>query len=230
MSTSGITSSLLSEIASSQSAANQFVTDLNQVAQDLQNGNLSGAQDDYVTLSEDALDGATSSTATTSASGITTSLLSTIASSASSSDAFANGINQLGTDLQNGNLTAAQEDMLSLDSTALNAASAAGGSSSGTSNATSSAGASSQADMTELIQTIVEAMGAGDTSLASTAMLELASVSPSSAGASYLQAASESLAGSSSNSSSSSNSISQLLQDSETSSLNGSQSTLDLLA
>lgn len=229
MSTSGITSSLLSEIASSPSTTNQFVTDLNRLAQDLQSGNLSAAQDDYVTLSEDALNGATSSTATTSASGITANLLSTLASSASSSDAFVSEINQLGTELQNGDLTSAQEEMLSLDSTALNAASAAGASSSGTSNTTSSAATSSQADMTELIQAIVQAMGAGDMSAAGIAMLELASVSTSSAGASYLQAASESLSGSSSNSSSS-NSTSQLLQDLETSSLNGSQSILDLLA
>ena len=85
MATSAITSSLLAEIASSPSSANQFVTDLNQLAQDLQGGNLSAAQQDYVTLSQDALDGVTSSTATTSSSGITTALLSDIASSSSSS-------------------------------------------------------------------------------------------------------------------------------------------------
>ena len=68
MSTSGITSSLLSEIAGSPSAANQFVTDLNQLAKDIQSGDLSAAQQDYVTLSQDALDGATASTADTSSS------------------------------------------------------------------------------------------------------------------------------------------------------------------
>jgi hypothetical protein len=229
VSTSGITSSLLSEIVSSPSTANQFATDLNQLAQDLQSGNLSAAQDDYVTLSEDALNGATSSMATTSASGITPSLLSALASSSSSSNSFVSELNQLGTDLQNGDQTSAQEDMLSLDSTALNAASAASASSSGISSATSSATSSSQAGMKELIQAIVQAMSAGDTSAAGTDMLGLASVSPSSAGASYLQTVGESLSAGSSNSSSS-NSISQLLQDLDTSSLNSSQSVLSLLA
>jgi len=229
VSTSAITSSLLSEIVSSPSTANQFATDLNQLAQDLQSGNLSAAQDDYVTLSEDALNGATSSMATTSASGITTSLLSTLASSSSSSNSFVSELNQLGTDLQNGDLPSAQEDMPSLDSTALNAASAASVSSSGTSSTTSPATSSNQADLTELIQAIVQAMGAGDTSAASAAMLELASVAPSSVGASYLQAFSESL-NASSNNSSSSNSTSQLLQDLDTSSLSSSQSILNLLA
>jgi hypothetical protein len=228
VSTSGITSSPLSEIVGSPSTANQFATDLNQLAQDLQSGNLSVAQDDYVKLSEDALNGATSSMAITSASGITTRLLSALASSSRSSNSFVSELNQLGTDLQNGHQSSAQEDMLSLDATALNAASAASASSSGISSTTSSATPSSQAGMTELIQAIVQAMSAGDTSAASTAMLGLASVSPSSAGASYLQTVSESLSAGSSDLSSS-NSISQLLQDLDTSSLNSSQAVLTKL-
>lgn len=48
MATSSITSALLSQIAGSPSAANQFLTDLNQVAKDLEGGNLSAAQEDYV--------------------------------------------------------------------------------------------------------------------------------------------------------------------------------------
>ena len=58
-------------------------------------------------------------------SGITTSLLSDMASSSGSSTSFVDELNQLGTDLQNGDLTSAQDDMLSLDSLALNAASTA---------------------------------------------------------------------------------------------------------
>ena len=125
MATSGITSSLLSQIASTPSTANQFLTDLNQLAKDLQGGNLSGAQDDFVTLSQDALNGGAASSTTTSASGITASLLSDITSSAGSSNFFASELNQLGSDLQNGDLSSAQQDLLSLDSTALNAASSA---------------------------------------------------------------------------------------------------------
>jgi hypothetical protein len=225
VSTSGITSTLLSQIASSSSTANQFTTDLNQLAQDLQSGSLSAAQDDFVTLSQDALNGVTSSTDSTSAGGITPSLLAALASSSSSSSSFVGELNQLGTDLQNGDLSSAQEDMLSLDSTALNAASAA---STNTSSTSSTAATSSPSDVKALIQAIVQAMSSGDSSSAGAAMQELAAVSPSSAGASYLQTISESLTASSS--SSSSNPVSQALQGLDTSGLNSSSSALNLLA
>ncbi len=228
MSTSGITSSLLSQIAGSPSEANQFVTDLNQLAQDLQTGNLSAAQGDYVTLSQDALNGAGSSTATTSASGITTKLLSDIAASSGSSTSFVNELNQLGTDLQNGNSTAAQQDLLALDSTALNAASSASGSSSATTSATTSAVPATQEQTTELVHAVVQALGAGDTSVASSALSELASISPSSAGATILQQESDNF-GSGSSSTSNSNPTSQLLQSLNPSSA-GSTSGLSLLA
>ena len=88
MSTSAVTSSLLSQIASSPSTADRFLTDLNQMAKDLEGGDLGAAQDNFVTLSEDALNGATSSTVTTSSSGITAALLSGIAASPSSSSSL----------------------------------------------------------------------------------------------------------------------------------------------
>jgi trimeric autotransporter adhesin len=209
LSTSGITSSLLSQIANSPSAANQFVTDLNQLAKDLQSGNLSAAEGDYVTLSEAALNGVSSSTATTSASGITTNLLSEIASSPGSLTSFVNELNQLGTDLQNGNSTSAQQDLLALDSTALNAASSAGAGSSGTTSTTSSATSATQGETTQLVHAIVQAMEAGDSAVVGSAMSELASISPSSAGANVLQQQSDSFASSSGVSAPSS--ISQLL-------------------
>jgi hypothetical protein len=121
ISTSAITGNLLSTVLDTPSTANQFATDLNQLATDLQSGNLSAAQQDYVTLSQDLQDGATSS------SGITVSLLSGIAGSSSSLSAFTSELNQLGADLNNGDLGSAQQDMLSLDSTALNAASSSSG-------------------------------------------------------------------------------------------------------
>lgn len=198
MSTSGITTSLFSEIVSSSSTANQFATDLNQLAQDLESSNLSAAQDDYVTLANDALNGATASTADTSSSEITPSLLSNVAGSASASESFVSELNQLGSDLQSGNLTSAQEDMLSLDSTALGAASAASSASSTTSNTTASSTATDQAATSALIQAAVEAMSSGDDSAASTALAQLASSSTSSAGASYLQQMSNSLSSGSS--------------------------------
>lgn len=233
MSTSGITSSLLAEIASAPSAANQFITDLNQLAKDLQSGNLSAAQQDYVTLSQDALDGATSSSATTSSSGITTALLSGIASSSSSSSSFVSELSQLGTDLTNGNLSSAQGDMLSLDSTALSAAPA----SSTTPISSASSSTSNQAEIAALIKATIQAMEAGDDSAISTDMSQLASVSTSSEGASYLKSASESYGSgsstspsSSSSSSSSASSISQLLASMNTDSSSSSNPSLSLLA
>ncbi len=228
MSTSGITSSLLAQILESPSTANQFTGDLNQLAQDLQGGNISAAQQDYVTLSEDALNGAGSSTANTSASGITTNLLSTIASSSGDSGSFTSELNQLGSDLQNGDLTSAQQDMLALDSTALNAASAVNGGASGNSGTANSASASPN-ESAVLIQAIMQGMEAGDSSAVSSALSQLAANSSSSAGASALKQASESF-GSSSSSSSSSNSISQLLQSLDTSNSGNSGSILNLLA
>jgi hypothetical protein len=224
LSTSGITSSLLAEIASSPSAANQFVTDLNQLAQDLQSGNLTAAQQDFVTLSQDALNGAASSTATTSSSGITTALLSSIASSASSSSSFASELNQLGTDLSSGNLSSAQGDMLSLDSTALSAAP-----SSSTAASSASLSTSNQSEIATLIQATLQAMEAGDDADVSTDMSQLASVSTSSSGASYLQFDSASY-GAGSPTSSSQNSLSQLLQSLNTDSSSSSNPVLSLLA
>jgi hypothetical protein len=228
VSTSGITSSLLAQILEAPSTANQFTSDLNQLAQDLQSGNLSAAQQDYVTLSQDAQNGAGSSTANTSASGITTNLLSTIASSSSDSGSFTSELNQLGSDLQNGDLTSAQQDLLALDSTALNAASAVNAGASGDSGAANSASASPN-ESPVLIQAILQGLETGDGSAVSGGLSQLAAISPSSAGASALQQASESF-GSSSSSSASSNSISQLLQSLDTSNSGNSGSILNLLA
>lgn len=213
------TSGLLSGIAGSSSSANQFVTDLNQLAKDLQRGNLSAAKVDFVTLSQDALDGAGASTATSSTSGITPTLLSDIAGSSSSSSSFVSELNQLGSDLQSGNLGSAQQDLVSLDSTALAAAP-------GRSTATSAVSAS-QAETVQLIKAIVEAMGVGNGAAASTGLSQLASVSSSSKGASYLENLGQSLDSISSNSSSS---ISQLLQSLNSSSSSRSSSILNVLA
>jgi hypothetical protein len=228
LSTSGITSSLLSQIIGSPSTADQFATDLNQLAQDLQSGSLPAAQQNYVQLSEDALNGATSSTANTSASGITTALLSNIASSPSASNTFSSELNQLGSDLQNGDLASTQQDLLAIDSTALNAASAASSGSSATPGTTSSTSAGSS-ESAVLIQGVIQALEAGDNSAVSSALTQLAAISPNSAGASALQQASESFA-SGSSSSSSSSSITQLLQSLDTSDTGNSASILSLLA
>jgi hypothetical protein len=224
VSTSGITSSLLSQIANSPSSRNQFVTDFNQLASDLKSGNLSAAQDDYVTLSQDALNGAISPTATSSSSGLTASLFSDIASSQGSSTSFSSELNQLGSDLASNNLGSSQEDLLNLDSTALNAASTAGASSASTSAAST---ATNQAEMKEMVQSVIQAMEFGDSTAASSTMSQLASLSPSSQGASLLQQDSASL---SPGSSSSSSPISQLLNNSATDDSDSSTSILSAIA
>jgi hypothetical protein len=221
MSTSAISSNLLSTELGSSSTANQFATDLNQLAEDLQTGNLSAAQEDYVTLTQDLADGATASSATTSASGVTVSLLSDIAGSSSSLGTFTSELNQLGTDLNDGDLTSAQQDMLQLDSTALNAASSS--TDAATASAATTASIITQAQSANLIQSIVQAMGAGDTSAVSTGLSELASVSPSTQGASILQQ----LSGSYGSGTSSTGSLSSLLQSLESSSSTSEASLLD---
>jgi hypothetical protein len=220
VSTSGITSSLLSQLVNSPSSLNQFVTDFNQLAGDLKSGNLSAAQDDYVTLSEDALNGATASTASSSASGLTASLLTDVASSQGSSTSFAGEFKQLGSDLGNSDLTSAQEDLLNLDSTALNAASTAGAS-------TTAKSATSTATNQAQIKEMVQAMEFGDSSAVSSTMSQLVALSPSSQGASLLQQDSASL---SSGSSSPASSISQLFDNVGTNNSNSSASILSAIA
>lgn len=210
MSTNAITSSLLSDITSSSSTSNQFASDLNQVAGDLQSGNLSSAQQDYVTLSTDALDGKGSTSATTTSSGITTSLLSNIASSSSSSGSFVSELNQLGADLENNDLTSSQEDMLTLSSTALNAASSSSstsstsGSSASTTSSTAMAGQPLPATLQTDIRAIIQAMDSGVSSAANSAMAQLASDAQNSPGTNYFKEIGETPGSSSSSSSTSS--------------------------
>ncbi|SEG33618.1 hypothetical protein SAMN05421819_2564 [Bryocella elongata] len=218
---SALTSTQFTSLAESSGTANQFATDLNQVASDLQGGNLSAAQEDYVTLSQDALNAAASSSAETSTSNITTGMLGNIAGSSSSAAAFTNSLNQLGSDLENGDLSSAQSDMLTLDSTALGAASSASATASGTS---ATIATNNTAEVKELVASAVQAMGAGDNSLAGTILNQLASASPSAAGASYLQSMSASLSGATSASSS----VASLIQSDSASS--NATSMLSLLA
>jgi outer membrane protein assembly factor BamD (BamD/ComL family) len=90
MSTSGITSTMLSQIQ-------QFQQDFQQLGQDLESGNLSGAQSDFVTLQKDLTPSSSTSTST-----------------AQSSSPIAQAFSQLSQDLQAGNLPAAQQDFSTL--------------------------------------------------------------------------------------------------------------------
>jgi outer membrane protein assembly factor BamD (BamD/ComL family) len=84
MSTSGITSSMFSQIQ-------QFQQEFQQLGQDLQSGNLSAAQSDFATLLKDAPQASSTSTS-------------------QSNSPIAQAFNQLSQDLQAGNLSAAQQD------------------------------------------------------------------------------------------------------------------------
>jgi outer membrane protein assembly factor BamD (BamD/ComL family) len=78
----------------------QIKTEFQQLGQDLQSGNLTAAQSDFTTLSQN-LSGASQSSATT-------------ASSATGNNALAQAFAQLGKDLQSGNLQGAQQDFANL--------------------------------------------------------------------------------------------------------------------
>jgi hypothetical protein len=99
ISTSGVTGSRLSEIASSPSTAEPLVANLNQLAKGINSSNLSAAQHDYVTLSEDALNSAASAQMPRSATAIAASLLLDIASSSSGASTLVNELSHLGADL-----------------------------------------------------------------------------------------------------------------------------------
>ena len=90
MSTSSISSSMFSQLQ-------QFQQEFQQLGQDLNSGNLAGAQSDFAALQKD-LPQASSS-----------------ASSAQTSNPIAQAFNQLSQDLQAGNLSAAQQDYTNLE-------------------------------------------------------------------------------------------------------------------
>jgi outer membrane protein assembly factor BamD (BamD/ComL family) len=105
MSIIGILSSNLFSAGAAQNTQNtqsntpvfqQIKTEFQQLGQDLQSGNLTAAQSDFTTLSQN-LSGASQSSATT-------------ASSATGNTPLAQAFAQLGQDLQSGNLQAAQKD------------------------------------------------------------------------------------------------------------------------
>jgi len=99
MSTAGISSS--SFFASSPIA--QFMAEFKQLGQDLKSGNLSAAEQDFVTLSQEA-EGQTSTTATTQSASATAS-----SSTNSTESTLAADFQTLGQDLQSGNLSGAQQ-------------------------------------------------------------------------------------------------------------------------
>jgi hypothetical protein len=98
MSVSGILSSSFLQNQLS-AVSSPYKQDMQKLSQDLQSGNLSAAQSDFATLQAAFSPPASSTVSTPSTSG------------ASTSNPVAQAFNQLGTDLESGNLSAAQKDL-----------------------------------------------------------------------------------------------------------------------
>jgi hypothetical protein len=126
--------------ASTESLFQKIQEEFQQLGKDLQSGNLTAAQADYVTLQEDLAerDAASSIQAQTQAQA-------QAPTQTPSSDPIAAAFNQLGEDLQSGNLTAAQTDYVTLQQDFSQAAGASSqGGTSAASGANTPSGAGSQ--------------------------------------------------------------------------------------
>ena len=120
MSVSGIGSSILSTLSGSQNQQSPFQkikSEFQQLGQDLQSGNLSQAQSDFTTLSKD-LSNVLQGGANTATASATTAPNTAAATTSPILQAF----NQLGQDLQSGNLQAAQQDFTKIQQDAQQAA------------------------------------------------------------------------------------------------------------
>ena len=95
MSVSGVSSSTLIDTQSVQNQMQQVQQEFQQLGKDLQSGNLSAAQADFVTLQQSGSQ--TNST-----------------SSSQSDNPITQAFNQLGKDLQSGNISAAEQDYLTI--------------------------------------------------------------------------------------------------------------------
>jgi hypothetical protein len=76
MSNIGITTNLMRQVTGLPSAANEFVTDLNQLAHDLRSGDIAAVEADYVLFSEAVLSCGEMAMAPTSNIGVETTLAS----------------------------------------------------------------------------------------------------------------------------------------------------------
>ncbi len=125
MSVTGIASSILSTLSglqNQQSPFQQIKSEFQQLGQDLQSGNLNQAQSDFTTLSQNlstVFQGETNASTTAA-----TTAANTIAAT---SNPILQAFNQLGQDLQSGNLQAAQQDFTNIQQDAQQAAPQVGG-------------------------------------------------------------------------------------------------------
>jgi hypothetical protein len=159
VSTSPITGSLVSQIADLSSRTNQSAPGFSPVLAG------SAAQLDVITLTVDAQNGAPAS---------------------SSTNSVVNELDQLGAVLE-GNMGAAQVDMLPLESTALSVTAAAIAAANGSLIPPTPAIPANEVELEELIPAMVQAMETGDSAAAGTDLSQLAAILEGSAGASNLQ-------------------------------------------
>ncbi|HEX4783779.1 MAG TPA: hypothetical protein VH350_05520 [Candidatus Sulfotelmatobacter sp.] len=152
MSVSGISNSNLFDSTNQtvQSKMQQFQKEFQQLGQDLQSGNISVAQSDFVTLQQ--LGSQNSATAT---------------SSAQSNNPLAQAFNQLAQDLKSGNITAAQQDFTQIQQALQNQ----GSRSHGHHHRHGGGGGS---ELSQLFDQLGQALQSGDLSSAQTAYNTLA--------------------------------------------------------
>jgi hypothetical protein len=108
----GLLSSILQ---GTQSNAQKLKQEFQQLGQDLQADNLSAAQADFATLQQNSPFGSTATSSASATAGAT-------AATGSTGSTVAKEFQQLGTDLQAGNLSAAQSDFSTIQQTFQNAA------------------------------------------------------------------------------------------------------------
>ncbi len=114
MSATGISATSFANYDSnSQINFKKFEQEFEQLGQDLQSGNLTAAEQDFVTL-QGMLPGSSSAQSTAAASTASTSTSSTGTATSSTQSTIEQEFNQLGQDLQSGNLTAASQDYAQL--------------------------------------------------------------------------------------------------------------------
>ena len=124
MSVTGIGSSILSTLSglqNQQSPFQQIKSEFQQLGQDLQSGNLTQAQSDFTTLTQNLSNvfqgGTNTATAATTPAN----------TAAATTSPILQAFNQLGQDLQSGNLQAAQQDFTNIQQDAQQAAPQVGG-------------------------------------------------------------------------------------------------------
>ena len=124
MSVTGIGSSILSTLSglqNQQSPFQQIKSEFQQLGQDLQSGNLTQAQSDFTTLTQNLSNvfqgGTNAATSATTAAN----------TAAATTSPILQAFNQLGQDLQSGNLQAAQQDFTNIQQDAQQAAPQVGG-------------------------------------------------------------------------------------------------------